>query len=269
MAWDPFKKKSWDKANPANWGKKAKDELEKPLNEIKKLLSDADRELTEKLDAAKNVASDATRKANQLKDEISKVDNKIEDGFKKASKEFEGVANKAKKEVEDLTKDVKRELNKLPELAEKELKHALDLLVAAITKEGLKKIRNIVRLVDKKLAILGVTHPKLTDEINKLEFSLEIGPVTLKYVNFYMRVSKVADTLDTYVNNPPEFRREPIINMIKALGPTSIDLGASVQVVAVVVGSKELGIGGNLGSIGIGLFAELGDAILKEIGVPK
>ena len=246
MAWNPFKEKSWK-----NLGK----EIEKPF---KKAGDKVDDRFQDIFDDIKNKVESAGR---EVESGIKKAGREIEDGANHAKNEIESTANKAKNEIES-------EINKIPKVIEHEFEEFVSALARAVTKEGLKKIKAIVDQSDKKIVGLGISHPNLTDEINNLGFTMEIGPVTLSYSDFYGRASNISGVLDTYINSPPALRREPIISMIQALGPTTVNLGASVQVVALVVGSKELGIGGSLDSIGLGLFVELADAILKELGVP-
>ena len=140
---------------------------------------------------------------------------------------------------------------KLPAEIENAFQECLNLLAKAVTKQGLTKARDMVKETETQLTRLAVSKPPLVDQISNLGFSVEIGPVTLAYGNFYTRINNVADVLDTYVNHPPELRSEPILKMILALGLDSVDLGASVQLSALVVSSKELGVGGSLDSIGL------------------
>ena len=198
---------------------------------------------------------------------ITKLGDNVVSKIKSAGETAEEKAiGNIKKAGEEIEKDL---AGKLPKEIEKAVQSAFNELRKAVTKEGLKKVREVVRVADRDLTKLANSKPGLVDQIDNLGFSLELGPVTLDYSNFYTRISNIADVLDTYVNHPPELRRDPIIKMIVALGPDSVDLGASVQVVAVVVGSKEFGVGGKLNSFGIELFAEIGDALLEKLGVPE
>ena len=63
-------------------------------------------------------------------------------------------------------------------------------------------------------------------------------------------------------------RRQPVMGLVESLGPESVDLGISVNF-ALVIGSKELGVGGGLSELPMSLFLELGDAVLEELGVPE
>ena len=246
MAWNPFKKDSWSKV-----GNEIKKPFEKAGDKVDDRFQDIFDDIKSKIESA----------AREVEGGIKQAGREIEEGANHAKNEIESTANKAKNEIES-------EINKIPQKIEDEFEDFISALARAVTKEGLKKIKAIVDQADKKIVGLGISHPGLTDEINNLGFTMEIGPVTLSYSDFYGRASNISGVLDTYINSPPALRRGPIIKMIQALGPTWVNLGASIQVVALVVGSKELGVGGSLNRIGSGLFEELADAILKELGVP-
>lgn len=256
-------------------GKKAVQSIEKTG---KKATRDVDRIANQSIDeierAAKSVGNTIEREIMSVIDDVKDLANKakreIEGAADRAKNELENVANQSKWKLEQFANDAEKAITeKLPAEIEGIIQDCIDELARAVTKEGLTKVRDMVREADTKLTWLAENKPGLVDQINALGFSAEFGPVTLAYQNFYTRIGNVADILDTYVNHPPELRREPIIKMIEALGPDTVDLGASVQVVALVVGSKELGVGGSLDSIGLGLFMELADVILEKIGVPE
>lgn len=256
-------------------GKKAVKDVDriadKSIDEIERAAKDVgntiEREVMGVIDDVKNLANKAKR---DIEGAANKIKNELEDVANKAEKEITDAANEAKKELERIPGEVDKAITEtLPAEIEKAFQDCIDSLARAVTKEGLSQIRDMVKTTDSKLTSLAASKPGLVDEINNLGFSMEIGPVTLSYSGFYDRISGVADVLDTYVNHPPALRREPILTMIAALGPDTIDLGVSIQVVALVVGSKELGIGGSMDSIGLALFTELGDIILEKLGVPE
>ena len=184
-----------------------------------------------------------------------------------------GAAHKAQEELETAGREahdgIKAAVAAIPDHAEAAVAHAMSALAEAVTEHGLALVRGVVATTHEQLNKLAASKPGLVDAINDLGGSLEIGPITLEYTNFYTRTELVAGVLDQYINEPPELRRGPIIDMVRALGPDNINLGVSVQVVALVVGSKELGVGGGLNDISIDLFAEIGDVILEAMGVPE
>ena len=208
------------------------------------LMSVIDKLTKEAEDKLKKIASNV---GDEVKKGVNKVGDEVKEGVKKTGKEMEETFTK---KIPDLFEDFIQDLSK------------------GIAKEGLKKVKTIVASSHKELEKLEKNKPALVDEINNLGGNIEIGPLTLSYANFYTRMESIIGVLDHYINEPPTLRRRDILAMVKALGPDSVDLGASVQMAALVVSSKELGFGGSLDSIGINLFTELGDIILKELGVP-
>ena len=211
----------------------------------------------------------AKKGAREVEGVASKAKRDITGVADRARDEIEGAAKDAKRDVEGAAKAARREAERLPAEAEKIAKQAFDELARAVTKDGLRTVRNIVRVADRKCEQLVAHKPDLVDAINKLGFTVELGPVTMPFSNFYRRSGNILSVLDTYINRPPEFRRGPLLKMIEALGPDSINLGASVQVAALVVSSKELGVGGSFDEMDMALLTELGDAVLEEIGVPE
>ena len=222
-----------------------------------------------------NPVKEAEKKAKQAIDKIIKpATNAAKDAIWKLRKEtwarIEEKGKQAIKEIDEhVIEKIEREVEEIPDKIEEKLEEAFDEFAEAIAKEGLKKTKHIVDTVHQEMSDLRKNKPELVSEIDNLGGYIEIGPLTLNYSEFYTRTESVSRVLDTYINHPPEFRRKPILDMVKALGPTSVDAGISVQVMALVVGSKELGIGGGLGDIRLALFTEIGDVILEKMGVPE
>ena len=246
-----------------HWFKKAGKAIEKTAKDTGKAI---EKTANQAVDGIDDLVKEAEKSGMSVIDDIknlaNKAKNEVEGVAKKSIREVEGAANKAKKEVEQAGKEIEK---RIPELA----KEAIQELAKAITKEGLKRVRDLVRMADRDLGKLAKSKPDLVGAINNLSGTVELGPLTLKYSNFYNRTGNVASVLDTYINHPPQLRRGPILKMVEALGPTFVDTGISVQVVALVVGSKELGVGGGLGRIELELFLELGDVILEKLGIPE
>ena len=239
-----------------------------PVKEAEKAAKKAVNKVIEPAVKAAEGAVWKVRRAAYAK--IKEVQGEAEGAVKKIGHEAEDAVRKVEHETEDRLREVGREIEegfteKIPDLVE----DAFEALAAAVTKEGLKAVQSVVKTTHSELGKLEKSKPALVDAINELGGKIEIGPITLAYANFYTRTELVAGVLDTYINHPPEFRRGPIIDMVRALGPDSVDLGISVQVVALVVGSKELGVGGGLNDVSIDLFAEIGDVVLEKMGVPE
>ena len=72
----------------------------------------------------------------------------------------------------------------------------------------------------------------LVDAINAAGFEMEIGPVTCSYANFYSRSQELLSSIEDFSTKKPSFRRSYFIGMLRALGPDAVDLGISVQIIA-------------------------------------
>ena len=110
---------------------------------------------------------------------------------------------------------------------------------------------------------------ELVDELDKLGFTLHLACLSMPYTGIYRRTESLLGMADKYLQQPPEFRRKPIIEMITDFAPDSVNFGASINATIVVAGSKEVGVGADLNSISTKLFTVLGDRLLKEVGVPE
>ena len=205
---------------------------------------------------------------NSVKSEVVKAGHAIEREIEEAATtvkrhtvdEIEALAKKAKTEIEDLAEEAE-------DRAEEAIQMVLRELQKALTAEGLRKIRGIVHAAHRKLNSIRSSQPEYIGYVDAQGFKLKLGPATLVYENFYARAEALSSALDRFVNEPPTFRRGPIIDLINGLAPTSVDLGISVEL-SFVVGSNELGFGGELPAIPMALVTHIADDILEEIGVP-
>ena len=211
------------------------------------------------------------RTGGKIDRSIKRVGQEVEGGVKKAGREIEGGLKSTGKKIEgDLNKagnQIKKDFEKLPKQVEKLAQDALQEIGKAITKQGLTKMRNAARRAMEEMQRLEKSKPALVDAINACGFEISIGPLTLEYAGFYARSEELVTCLDSFVSKPPAFRRKDILGLIEAIGPTSMDFGASVEL-ALVVGSKELGVGGKLKSVPLKLGTELADILLEKLGVP-
>ena len=203
--------------------------------------------------------------ADQAKSSIRKAGGEIEGGLKKVGHEAEDGIRSAGREVEEKANALQRELESLPDKIEEELQDAIEAFAKSITAEGLRRVRSSLDSAHKKMTELRESKPDLVDAIDEVSFYVEFGPVTATYASFYSR----SEGLSHVLSQPPDFKRSSIVEFFRATVPTSIDFGLSVQVVALVVGSKELGIGGGMGDIPGALAVELLDVILEAAGVPE
>ena len=176
-------------------------------------------------------------------------------------------AKRAGSEIEKTFED------RIPEAVCEKLPDALEdfakKMAAGVAREGLRRTKQVIGVGYDRMVWLAENKPALVDEINDLGGQIEIGPMTLSYANYYDRLAGVMGVLDHYINEPPTLRRRDILAMVRALGPDVVDFGVSVQVVALVIGSKELGFGGGFNDVGLNLFLELADAIMAAAGIPE
>ena len=201
---------------------------------------------------------------------LKRVGHEIESGIKGVGHEVEGGLKTVGSEIEDGVRTANREVEeglteKLPELVEDAFEDAMEAFAKSITAEGLRKVRASLDSAHKKMTELREAKPGLVDAIDEVSFYVEFGPVKATYASFYSR----SEGLSHVLSQPPDFKRSSIVEFFRATVPTSIDFGLSVQVVALVVGSKELGIGGGMGDIPGALAVELLDVILEAAGVPE
>ena len=175
--------------------------------------------------------------------------------------QVERAATKAGREIEATAAEI-------PKVAKQAAKEAVEALTKAVTPRALAAIRDGARVAKDEMEKVRVLHGDLVDYVDALGFDLELGPTTLRYENFYTRADNLIEVLDRYVNHPPSVSRKAILQMIEALGPTSVDLGLSVNF-ALGVGSKQLGVGFQMPEIHMDLFQHLGDKVLEAIGVPE
>ena len=260
MGWNPFKKKSWKKVGKA---------IEDTAKDTGKVFEKAGKDVGKSFEQlAKESEEFFTKEANSV---VQKI-------FDRAKRDIERFAENAVKDTKDaFTKD-------LPKLAEKAfdetreafeeelpalLQKALGELEEAITREGLKKIRDGIRSTDREVEALRKRKPDLANALDIPGGSITLGPMKLKYSGFFTRTAKLADSLDHYVNDPPKFRRGPLLQLIEALGPDSVDLGIDISAALVVVQSDTLSVGFAVDELPMEVFTEIADAIMEALGVPE
>ena len=235
-----------------------------PVKEAKKQANNAVKKIINPaVDAAKGVVQkigrDVEKTANQAKREV-------EGGLNQVKNEVKGAVTTIEREGNKAVNVVGRELDKIPDHVEKAVRDAVNAMAALATGEGLKVIRKAVKGMQSGLnSEIGL---EFAPELDKIGIDLQLGPVSLSYADFYSRADGLVTVLDRLINEPPTFRRGPLIGLVEALGPDSIDLGVDFEF-ALVVGSDSLGVGVKMSTIPLGLFTRIGDRVLKEIGVPE
>jgi len=216
--------------------------------------------------------------------DIGKIKDEIFDDVEKA---VNTVKDEAVGQVKQVEKDVLYQVNtagnncvgaiekagtkvvgEIGDEAEKLIKAAIDELAAAITKEGLKQFRKAAVSTRDKLKDLDRRRPDLHDAINDITIYLQVGPIKMEFSRFLTRVEQLITSVDIWIDRPPKMKRSEIRTMVNTLGPDTIDLGISVNF-ALLIGSKELGVGCGLDKIKGALIEELLDLLLEALGVPE
>ena len=247
---------------------KVKKVVNKATSETEKTFHKAEEEFKKTLKKTTNPVERLVKEAEYALEQGMNVEKLIKDGLKDLKNDvikevLKDLDNKIIEPVEDtVTKE-------LPAFVKKELEEIVAALSKAVTKEGLKKTKDLVNESDKFLHKLSNSKPELIHEIDQLGFEIELGPLTLAYSGFYSRTEDLSEILNDLCKKPPKFSRKEIIKAVEMLGPDSVDFGLSIQVVALVIGSKELGAGVRLNNVSLALFTEIADLILEKIGVPE
>ena len=284
MGWNPFSKKGWEQAgkklDPRGWGNDAKNELEKPLNEIKDFLNDSKKEIE--------------RAANEVERESKSVLQQIEKEGQSAIKKIDGAGQGVIQKIESTGRatleDVEKEFGNLKEGSQALVQNALDEMAKGVSKRAMIIIRDTVHgaqhvlqefeagvsLTEKTLKTmkeLGFPDPadpsgEVIDALNELGTTIQIAAVDCRYQNFYTRVKSLVVISNNLVDEPPKLRRSHIINGTLALVADKYELGASLQAAALVVSMKEAGGGVVFENMRPVLFAGVADHLMAKIGIP-
>jgi ElaB/YqjD/DUF883 family membrane-anchored ribosome-binding protein len=250
--------------------KSLENSIKKGINSLGDSIKDSLRSMGRDIESSFRRAGDEVKKG--IVSTGSKIEREVTDAGKLVKKntidEIENLADRAKNEISDAVKDAESTAKDIGNKAKGLISEALESLSRAITSEGLKKARDLVNSVRSEMEDLRKSDPSVVGLIDSQGFKLKLGPATLSYGKFYSRSEALSEALDQFVNEPPAFRRGPIIKLVEGLGPTEIDLGISVEL-AFVIGSNELGIGAELTKIPLKLFTKFGDKALSALGVPK
>ena len=139
---------------------------------------------------------------NEIKNGLNQTGNEIRGGLNQTGKEISGgvwqLWKHLKGDLRTVGRDVQDAFEKeIPALAAKALKQAVEELERAITKQGLKLLRDGCKTAHRELNTLANDKPQLVDAINALGYSLKLGPMTLSYSGFYDRSENLASALDS------------------------------------------------------------------------
>ena len=250
-SWNPMKDAKKAVESIANGGRDAINQVQGAANSAKHGIEDTANSAKHGIEAA----------ANDGRHGIEAAANSAKHGI-------EDTATAAKHDITDAAQKVQDTAEKLPGMAAAAVQTAVEELVEAFSAAGLRRFRSTVKAAKRKLDALHSSKPELIGEIDQVGVYLQLGPLTLTWEEFYSRAEHVIGSLDEFVSSPPGFHRRPVLDLIRGIGPTSIDAGISVQF-ALVVGSDELGVGGGLNGLRLALFLEVGDVVLEELGVPE
>ena len=256
-AFNPFSKKDWEKEF-GKGGKEISKPFEKAANELRKVGEGIKRDLQRIERDVKKEGRNIYGMAGDLKKQIRQVGGDVEGRIENAGREVDGAIRTAGREIDKTFED------RIPEIAQKAIRE----FASAVTKQGLKKFRNMVRAAHESMQQIADRRPDLVDALDQPGVTFKLGPLTLEWSGFYSRAEGLVAVLDKFVANPPKFRRGPLIQLVESIGPDTIDAGISIEL-SFVVGSNELGVGGELSSIPLALFTELGDVALDKLGVPE
>lgn len=260
---NPFSKDDWDK----EVGKPVRDAFTGTGKQIQKPFEDAAHSLIDLGNSIKNDLENVRKQAwKSLEDKQKAAWGAL---GQKAYTSIHGVIDQTNKEIAKIGPAVKTELDKLSDAAEQAVKDALQEVAKKGLQEVAQKGLEAVNTTKKELNKLRTNKPELVDSIDSLGFDLEVGPISLSYSNFYNRAEILSDALEIQSKNPTKFRRKPLLEFIESVGPDSVDLGISISLAALVVSSKELGVGLKFKEIQLKLFLELGDIILEKLGIPE
>ena len=195
------------------------------------------------------------------KDDWSKVGDKIKGGFKAGTKPVDHAVHEIEKTFE----------KRIPELVTKELPHALEKVVADIAKDGgkkaLKQVAKLARNANTALIKFDKNHPGLTEALDEQTFDIELKAavsIGISVSGMFTRGKEIAGVLDRYANKGVKPRRRDIVGLVKAIGPSSVSIGAELEWSTII----SIGASGSITITG-DLIVELLDLILKEAGVPN
>ena len=226
-----------------NQAKSAVNEAKSILNEIKSVRD----EVKSVRDEVKKIPDEIRQLGKDVKYDVATTGNNYRGALEKAGKAaLDDIESKIRAEVQDM----------------------LDSLTRAITKEGLKEFRAAAIALRDHSRELNQRRPDLYDDINDLSAYLQLGPVKMDWSSFLTRIDAIITSVDIWIDRPPSLHRTEIITVVRTLGPTTVDLGISVNL-ALLIGSKELGIGAGFGAIRGDLIYEMLDRMLQAMGVPE
>ena len=134
-------------------------------------------------------------------------------------------------------------------------------LTAAVLQKALAEAHDFLHGLDQSIKSLQKTNPTLLDLIDDVGDSINLGPVVLNYKAFFSRVADLVEALNALTGKTIEVRRSVIIDLITALGPSSVTINANIQLFST--------FGTTIPELPIQLFIEFADMIMEKLGVPE
>ena len=134
-------------------------------------------------------------------------------------------------------------------------------LTAAVLQKALAEAHDFLHGLDQSIKSLQKTNPTLLDLIDDVGDSINLGPVVLNYKAFFSRVADLVEALNALTGKTIEVRRSVIIDLITALGPSSVTINANIQLFST--------FGTTIPELPIQLFTEFADMIMEKLGVPE
>lgn len=249
---NPFKKKSWQKAGR---------DIEKGIDKAKR---EAERAARDAAKAAEKAAYETEKAARAAAKELEKATQYFE---KEAERVVQQIFDRAKREIEDLAEDAVKGAKdaftrELPALAE----HAFDEAKKGLTEELPQLAEDAIHEVQKAMLreatakVLAVA-VDLVDTIAPDSLNLTLGPVGLSIGD----VVDKAEALREIAAHPPDDAAS-ITDAVMALAPDEISIDLSVGV-GFIVQSDSAQVGVSLGWSKESVLEHL-PSLLRKCGVP-
>ena len=203
--------------------------------------------------------------AHEVEHEVTHDAHQVEHTADQVGDEIQKIIDAGDKQVARLATSTADLLKKAGDEIEKDIEHAASVAVNQLTgaavQKGLHEAAAVLSLVNKGLKELAKDMPALVNHINQMGDSIVLGPIVLRYQNFYSRADKLLDVINETLKAGFKLTRHFIINLIAGLGPDSIDIDAEI------VFFSRFGI--DLTNIDIDVFTAIADKVLDELGVPE
>lgn len=191
----------------------------------------------------------------KLEEEIRKGLEKLADQLSvKLTSTSHTLANELSSEARSLEK-------KIRQTADSALAEAISETIRAAAKETSRATAKLKEILDQQ------AQGPLENDINQIAIPLHLGPVSMTFSNGYKRINKIVEALDNLANNQ-HIGRKAIIAAVDGLAPDNIDIDLDAQL-ALVIGSKDAGIGIGIHGISNKLIEHVLDEALEAIGIPE